>query len=130
MVKLRQTMVNGFGVATLCIFLAIVVGNVQVLQAGLAPWPGIGTIALATAAFVVSWKQNSLGMTGLLIAAGVTGIIAGHRNYNRTWDIWTGNGKSYNQAVMIFCFQPVPTSTKFINHTREVASPLYNSCMR
>ena len=63
MVKLRQTMVNGFGVATLCIFLAIVVGNVQVLQAGLAPWPGIGTIALATAAFVVSWKQNSLGMT-------------------------------------------------------------------
>jgi hypothetical protein len=52
---------------------AIVVGNVQVLQAGLAPWPGIGAIALATAAFVVSWKQNSLGMTGLLIAAGVTG---------------------------------------------------------
>ena len=80
MVKLRQTLVNGFGVATLCIFLAIVVGNVQVLQAGLAPWPGIGTIALATAAFVVSWKQNSLGMTGLLIAAGVTGIIAGVRN--------------------------------------------------
>lgn len=80
MVKLRQTMVNGFGVATLCIFLAIVVGNVQVLQAGLAPWPGIGTIALAIAAFVVSWKQNSLEMTGLLIAAGVTGIIAGVRN--------------------------------------------------
>jgi hypothetical protein len=53
MIKLRQTMANGFGVATLCIFLAIVVGNVQVLQAGLAPWPGIGAIALATAAFVV-----------------------------------------------------------------------------
>jgi hypothetical protein len=80
MIILRQTIAIGLGVATLCIFLAIIIGNVQVLQAGLAPWPGVGAIALATAAFVVSWKQNSWVVTGLLIAAGVTGIIAGVRN--------------------------------------------------
>lgn len=80
MIILRQTIAIGLGVATPCIFLAIIIGNVQVLQAGLAPWSGVGAIALATAAFVVSWKQNSWVVTGLLIAAGVTGIIAGVRN--------------------------------------------------
>jgi hypothetical protein len=50
MIILRQTIAIGLGVATLCIFLAIIIGNVQVLQAGLAPWPGVGAIALATAA--------------------------------------------------------------------------------
>jgi hypothetical protein len=80
MISLRLTMANGLGVATLCIFLAIIIGNVQVLEAGLAPWPGVGAIALAAAAFVVSWKQNSWVVTGMLIAAGVTGIIAGARN--------------------------------------------------
>jgi hypothetical protein len=33
---LRQTIAIGLGVATLCIFLAIIVGNVRVLEAGLA----------------------------------------------------------------------------------------------
>jgi hypothetical protein len=80
MTKLRQILAMGLGTATLCIFLAIVVGNVQVSQAGLAPWPGVSAIALVTAAFIVSWKQNSLVVTGLLIAAGVTGIITGVRN--------------------------------------------------
>jgi hypothetical protein len=80
MIMLRQTIAIGLGAATLCIFLAIIIGNVQVLQAGLAPWPGVGAIALATAAFVVSWKLNLWVVTGLLIAAGVTGIIAGVRN--------------------------------------------------
>ena len=80
MIILRQTIAIGLGVATLCIFLAIIVGNVRVLEAGLAPWPGVGAIALAAAAFVVSRKQNSWVVTGLLIAAGVTGIIAGVRN--------------------------------------------------
>jgi hypothetical protein len=80
MIMLRQIIAIGLGVATLCIFLTIIIGNVLVFQAGLAPWPGVGAIALATAAFVVSWKQNSRVVTELLIAAGVTGIIAGLRN--------------------------------------------------
>jgi hypothetical protein len=79
---LRQTIAIGLGAATFCIFLTIIIGNVQVLQAGLAPWPGVGAIALATAAFILSWKQNSLVVTGLLITAGITGIIAGVRNTN------------------------------------------------
>jgi hypothetical protein len=80
MIMLRQTIAIGLGAATFCIFLTIIIGNVQVLQAGLAPWPGVGAIALATAAFVLSWKENSLVVTGLLIAAGIAGIIAGVRN--------------------------------------------------
>src|ERR671918_3059953 len=80
MMMLRQTIALGLGGATFCIFLTIIIGDVQVLQAGLAPWPGVGAIALAAAAFVVSWKQNSWVVTGLLIAAGITGIIAGVRN--------------------------------------------------
>jgi hypothetical protein len=87
MTNLRQALAMDLGTATLCIFLAIVVGNVQVLQAGLAPWPGIGAIALATAAFILSCKQNSLIVTGLLIAAGITSIIAGVRNTDFFTDI-------------------------------------------
>ena len=47
------------------------------VRAGLAPWPGIGAIVLATLAFVVSWKHRSFLVAGLLAASGVTGIIAG-----------------------------------------------------
>ena len=62
--------------ATLVVFLAVTLSG-GALRAGLAPWPGIGAIVLATAAFVVSWKQRSLLVSGLLAASGVTGIIAG-----------------------------------------------------
>jgi hypothetical protein len=62
--------------ATLILFLAVSASG-GALRAGLAPWPGIGAIVLATAAFVVSWKQRSLLLAGLLAASGLTGIIAG-----------------------------------------------------
>jgi hypothetical protein len=65
--------------ATLVLFLAVTASG-GALRAGLAPWPGIGAIVLATAAFVLSWKQKSLVVTGLLAASGVTGIIAGMIN--------------------------------------------------
>jgi hypothetical protein len=39
--------------ATLLLFLAVTASG-GALRAGLAPWPGIGAIVLATAAFVVS----------------------------------------------------------------------------
>ena len=39
-------------VATLVVFLAVTLSG-GALRAGLAPWPGIGAIVLATAAFVV-----------------------------------------------------------------------------
>jgi len=65
--------------ATLALFLIAAVSG-GALRAGLAPWPGIGAIALSTAAFVVSWKQRSFLVAGLLAASGVTGIIAGVTN--------------------------------------------------
>jgi hypothetical protein len=65
--------------ATLVLFLAVTAGG-GALRAGLAPWPGIGAIVLATAAFLVSWKQRSYLVAGLLAASGVTGIIAGMIN--------------------------------------------------
>jgi hypothetical protein len=66
----------GLAAATLVVFLAVTLSG-GALRAGLAPWPGIGAIVLATAAFVVSWKQRSLLLAGLLASSGVTGIIAG-----------------------------------------------------
>ena len=69
----------GLAAATLVMFLAVTISG-GALRAGLAPWPGIGAIVLATAAFVVSWKQRSLLLAGLLAASGLTGIIAGVTN--------------------------------------------------
>jgi hypothetical protein len=66
----------GLAAATLVVFLAVTASG-GALRAGLAPWPGIGAIVLATVVFVVSWKQRSLLVAGLLAASRVTGIIAG-----------------------------------------------------
>lgn len=66
----------GLAAATLVVFLTVAISG-GALRAGLAPWPGIGAIVLATLAFVVSWKHRPFLVAGLLAASGVTGIIAG-----------------------------------------------------
>lgn len=66
----------GLAAATLVVFLTVTISG-GALRAGLAPWPGIGAIVLATLAFVVSWKHRSFLVAGLLAASGATGIIAG-----------------------------------------------------
>src|SRR5215204_3063547 len=66
----------GLAAATLVVFLTVTISG-GALRAGLAPWPGIGAIVLATLAFVVSWKHRSFLVAGLLAASGVTSIIAG-----------------------------------------------------
>jgi hypothetical protein len=76
MTNSKLVLAVGLAAATLVVFLAVILSG-GALRAGLAPWPGIGAIVLATAAFVVSWKQRSLLLAGLLAASGVTGIIAG-----------------------------------------------------
>ena len=76
MTNSKLVLAVGLAAATLVVFLAVTVSG-GALRAGLAPWPGIGAIVLATAAFVVSWKQRSLLLAGLLAASGVTGIIGG-----------------------------------------------------
>jgi hypothetical protein len=76
MTNSKLVLAVGLAAATLLVFLAVTLSG-GALRAGLAPWPGIGAIVLATAAFVVSWKQRTLLLAGLLAASGVTGIIAG-----------------------------------------------------
>jgi hypothetical protein len=79
MTNSKHVLAMGLAAATLVLFLAVTASG-GALRAGIAPWPGIGAIVLATAAFVVSWKQRSLLVAGLLVASGVTGIIAGMIN--------------------------------------------------
>jgi hypothetical protein len=79
MTNLKNVLSVGLAAATLVLFLAVTASG-GALRAGLAPWPGIGAIVSATAAFVLSWKQRSLLVAGLLAASGVTGIIAGMIN--------------------------------------------------
>src|ERR671923_1518220 len=66
----------GLAGATLALVLANTVSGV-VLRTGLVPVLGIGAIPLAVAAFVVSWKQRSFLVAGLLAASGIIGMIPG-----------------------------------------------------
>jgi hypothetical protein len=66
----------GLAAATLVLFLAVIASG-GALRAGLAPWPGIGAIAMATAAFVVLWKQRSYLVARVLAASGLVGLIYG-----------------------------------------------------
>lgn len=79
MTNSKLVLATGLAAATLVLFLAVTASG-GALRAGLAPWPGIGAIVLATAAVVVSWKQRSLAVAGLLAASGLFGIIAGMIN--------------------------------------------------
>ena len=66
----------GLAAATLALVLANTVSGV-VLRIGLVPELGIGAIPLAVAALVVSWKQRSYLVAGLLAASGIIGMIPG-----------------------------------------------------
>lgn len=62
--------------AALALFLAVIaVGGA--LWAGLAPWPGIAVVVMATTVFVVSRGQGSFLVAGLLAASGVVGVVYG-----------------------------------------------------
>ena len=66
----------GLAAATLALVMANTVGGV-VLRTGLVPVLGIGALPLAIAAVVVSWKQRSFLVAGLLVASGIIGMIPG-----------------------------------------------------
>lgn len=57
MTKLRLMLAVGLAAATLGLFLAVIAMG-GALRAGLAPWPGIAVVVMATAAFVLSGKQG------------------------------------------------------------------------
>ena len=66
----------GLAAATLVVFV-VVIAMGGALQAGLAPWPGIGIVVLAVAAFAVSRERRSLVVAGLLAASGIVGVVYG-----------------------------------------------------
>jgi hypothetical protein len=72
----RLVLAVSLSATTLALFLAVIaVGGA--LQAGLAPWPGIAVVVMATAAFALSWKRGSLLVAGLLAASGMVGLVYG-----------------------------------------------------
>jgi hypothetical protein len=74
----RLVLAVSLAAATLALFLAVIaVGGA--LRAGLAPWPGIAVVVMATAAFVLSREQGSFLVAGLLAASPgpVFGVIVG-----------------------------------------------------
>lgn len=72
----RLALAVGLAAATVVLFLAVTASG-GALRTGLAPWPGIGAIVLAVAAFAASWKQRSFLVAGLLAASGLIGLIYG-----------------------------------------------------
>jgi hypothetical protein len=65
--KKRLVLAVSLAAATLALFLAVIaVGGA--LRAGLAPWPGIAAVVMATAAFALSGRQGwgSFLVAGLL----------------------------------------------------------------
>jgi hypothetical protein len=76
MINSRIVLASGLSAATLVLFLAVTASG-GALQTGLAPWPGIGVIVMAAAAFVVSWRQRSFLVAGLLAASGIVGLVYG-----------------------------------------------------
>ena len=76
MTNLKLVLAVGLAAATLALVLANTVGGV-VLRTELVPVLGIGAIPLAVAAFVVSWKQQSFLVAGLLSASGIISMIPG-----------------------------------------------------
>jgi hypothetical protein len=66
----------GLAAATLVVFVVVIVMG-GALQAGLAPWPGIGVVVLAVAAFAVSRERRSLVVAGLLATSGIVGVVYG-----------------------------------------------------
>jgi hypothetical protein len=69
-------MAVGLAAATLALFLAVIAMG-GALGAGLAPWPGIAAVAMATAAFVLSRGQGAFLVAGLLAASGAVGLVYG-----------------------------------------------------
>lgn len=71
----RVALAVGLATATLALFL-VVIAMGGALQAGLAPWPGIAAVVMATAAFILSEKGSYL-VAALLAASGVVGLVYG-----------------------------------------------------
>lgn len=72
----RLVLAVSLAAATLALFLTVI-GMGGALRAGLAPWPGIAVVVMATAAFALSWQQGSFLVAGLLAGSGIVGLVYG-----------------------------------------------------
>jgi hypothetical protein len=78
MVNSKLAISVGLAAATLALVLTNVLGGPALLRsAGLAAAVAISAIALAAGAFIVSWKQRSFVVAGLLAASGIIQMIPG-----------------------------------------------------
>jgi hypothetical protein len=76
MTNSKTMLAVGLATATLVVFV-VVIAMGGALQAGLAPWPGIGIAVLAVAAFALPRERRSLVVAGLLAASGIVGVVYG-----------------------------------------------------
>jgi hypothetical protein len=72
----RIALAAGLAAATLVLTVAVIAAG-GALRAGLAPWPGIGAIAMAGGAFSLSRKERSFLVAGLLMATGLVNVVYG-----------------------------------------------------
>ena len=75
MPEARPALAVSLAAATLALFLAVIAMG-GALRAGLAPWPGVAVVVMATAAFVLSGRRG-VPRGGLLAASGVVGLVYG-----------------------------------------------------
>jgi hypothetical protein len=76
MANSKLVLAVGLSAATLALVMINALGNVAVVtKVGPAPVFSLSAIALATAAFVVSWKQRSFLVAGLLAASGIIFMV-------------------------------------------------------
>ena len=72
----RRALGVSLAAATLAVLVAVIAMG-GALRAGLAPWPGIAMIVLATAAYILSPEEGSFSVAGLLAATGIVGVAYG-----------------------------------------------------
>ena len=91
MAKSRYVLAVGLAAATLALVVINAIGNVAVvLKVGPTPVLSLAAIGLATAAFVMSWKQRSFLVAGLLVASGIIFMVPAL------------NAMGYSFAVIVF----------------------------
>jgi hypothetical protein len=72
----RRALAVSLAAATLAVLLAVIAMG-GALRAGLAPWPGIAVVVMATTAYVLSREEPSFLVAGLLAASGMVGLVYG-----------------------------------------------------
>ncbi len=89
--KFKARIGRGLAAATLALCVINAIGNVAlVTKVGPTPVFSLAAIVLATAAFVVSWKQKSFLVAGLLATSGIIFMVPAL------------NAMGYSLAIIVF----------------------------